>query len=309
MFRFNPVGAAGALLALSVTGCGAINWDREPAYQRVQTWGGPGSGPGQFNEPTGIAVTDEEVFVSDARNRRIQVFDKRGAFRRQFSAGLQRPMNLEFRDGRLYVADFFADRILLYGRDGTLLRAVAPRDGLHNPGGVAVRADGSILVADTYAHRVLLLSPDGVIRQSWGAPGETCIGAGRFNYPTGVAVAPGGGFYVADGYNDRVQQFDAAGNFVRKWGGPLGMNVHGSFKGWFATATSVAIGPDGNVFVADFYNDRVQKFSGQGVYLTSFGERSGGATHTAIAVAVDGDGAVYVADYARHRVQVWRPAP
>ena len=38
-------------------------------------WGGLGSAPGQFNSPTGIAVTDTEVFVSDSHNARIQVFD------------------------------------------------------------------------------------------------------------------------------------------------------------------------------------------------------------------------------------------
>lgn len=307
-----PLRSALAALTVAALGtlsaCGAVNWDREPPYQLVHAWGERGSGAGQFNEPTGIAVGEDEVYVSDARNRRVQVFDRHGRFRREFGQSLQRPMNLDFHGGRLYVADFFTDRILVYEPGGKLLEAIAPVDGLHNPGGVAVRADGSILIADTYAHRVLLVSSEGNVLRSWGTSSETGVGAGEFNYPTDVASAPDGGFYVADGYNDRVQQFDSNGGFVRKWGGPFGMNIHGPFKGWFATVTSIAVGPDGSVLAADFYNDRVQKFNSKGVYLKSFGEYFEGATHTAIAVDVDSDGTTYVADYARHQVQVWRPA-
>ena len=47
---------------------------KEPPYQFVAAWGGTGDGPGQFDDPTGIAVAGEELFVADARNGRIQVF-------------------------------------------------------------------------------------------------------------------------------------------------------------------------------------------------------------------------------------------
>ncbi len=57
---------------------------REPGYAFVAAWGAAGRQPGQFRDPTGIAVTASEVFVSDARNGRIQVFDHQGRFRRAF---------------------------------------------------------------------------------------------------------------------------------------------------------------------------------------------------------------------------------
>ena len=47
-----------------------------PGYVFVAAWGEKGSAAGQFDDPTGIAVTDDEVFVSDARNARIQVLDR-----------------------------------------------------------------------------------------------------------------------------------------------------------------------------------------------------------------------------------------
>lgn len=59
---------------------------REPRYEFVKSWGGRGSGPGQFHDPTGVAVADAELFVADARNGRIQVFDLDGNFKREFGS-------------------------------------------------------------------------------------------------------------------------------------------------------------------------------------------------------------------------------
>ena len=53
---------------------------KEPGYEFVTAWGGKGAGPGEFHDPTGIAVTGGEVFVADARNNRIQAFDYDGNF-------------------------------------------------------------------------------------------------------------------------------------------------------------------------------------------------------------------------------------
>ena len=73
--------------------------------------------------------------------------------------------------------------------------------------------------------------------------------------------------------------------------------------------TSVDIGPQGNVFVADFYNNRIQKFAPDGVFLTAFGSKGQGPGQfdKAIAVTVANDGTVFVADYGNNRIQKWRP--
>lgn len=87
------------------------------------------------------------------------------------------------------------------------------------------------------------------------------------------------------------------------------MIFFGPFHGWFATVTSLDVGPQGNVFVADFYNNRIQKFTPNGQFLTAFGEQGDGPGQLdrAIAVAVAGDGAVFVVDYGNNRIQKWRP--
>lgn len=294
-----------AVLAVLAWTGGAIHWNREPPYERLQSWGGKGNGPGRFNSPTGIAVTADEVFIADARNSRIQVLDKKGNFLRAFGTEtLGRPMNLAIADGRLYVPDYFKDVIHVFTQVGEYLRSIAAEDGLNSPGGVAVRADGTLLVADTYAQRIVHLTASGKVLRTWSGTG---IDAGGFSYPTDVAVAPDGGFYVADGYNDRIQQFGPDGQFARKWGGPFGANIFGPFKGWFATVTSVAVGPEGAVYAADFYNDRIQKFTAGGAFLTAFGSPAKGPGQSEMAVAVDADGTVWTANFADNRVGKWRP--
>lgn len=309
----------GGLLALAVLLI--LGWlafvptAKEPPYEFVAAWGGKGSGPGRFHDPTGIAVTAGEVFVSDARNGRIQVFDHDGRFQRQFGSGgeLQRPMNLDIAGDELYVADYWNDRLQVYGLDGTPRRTIgrhgaAPGE-MNAPGGVAVAPNGDLFVADFYNQRIQQLNPEGRFIRQWGVTGQVGSGAGKFNYPTDVTLAADGTLYVADGYNDRIQAFAPDGRYARKWGGPFAMNVHGPFNGWFATVTSLAQDRQGNVFAADFYNHRIQKFAPDGTFLTTFGGKGSGPGrfNYSIAVAVAPDDTVFAVDFGNHRIQKWRP--
>lgn len=291
------------LIAIVVLYAGdGIHWDREAPYQLVSSWGGKGSEAGKFNDPTGIAVTANEVFVADARNNRIQVFDKQGKFKRAFGEDrIGRPMNIAVAGHNLYVPDYFQDVIHVFTLNGDYQRALAAEDGFNSPGGVAIYPDGTLLVADTYAQRVVHLAADGRVLRSWGKPDGI-----DFSYPTDVAIAADGSFYVADAYNDRIQQFGSKGQLLRKWGGPFAINIFGPFKGWFATVTSIAVGADGSVFAADFYNDRVQKFTAEGKFLTAFGLPSTEAGHSEIAVAADAEGSVWSTNFAANRVEQWR---
>jgi DNA-binding beta-propeller fold protein YncE len=292
---------------------------KEPGYVFVKAWGGKGGETGQFNDPTGIALSDTEVFVSDARNGRIQVFGLDGEFRRAFGTvgegpgELGRPMNLAVSGTEVYVPEYFNDRVQVFALDRTSLRTLGEAGSgpgqFNAPGGVAVAPDGALYVADFYNQRVQKLSPDGSFIAQWGTTAEKGIWAGEFNYPTDVTLGPDGTLYVADGYNDRIQVFTPEGKFARKWGGPFAMDIFGPFNGWFATVTAVAVGPEGNVFVADFYNHRIQKFAPDGTFLSSFGKRGNGPGEFAypIDIAVTADGTLYVADFGNNRIQIWEP--
>ena len=325
MRRGTALKAAIASLAMLLAALGAAAWvlwlpaTKEPPYVMVAAWGELGTGPGQFSDPTGIAATDAVVYVSDARNGRVQVFNHDGLYLREIGVGgdgaeaLARPMNLTIAGAELYVADFMADRIAVFDLDGHWRRDVGrPGSGegeFDAPGGVAVGPNGDLYVADFYNQRIQRLAPDGRFIRQWGRTREAGSRSGRFNYPTDVALGPDGTLYVADGYNDRVQAFAADGANARRWGGPFGMNVNGPFNGWFSTVTSIEVDAAGDVFVADFYNHRIQKFAPDGTFLTAFGRRGDrvGEMTFPNAVAVAPNGSVFVADFGNNRIQKWVP--
>jgi DNA-binding beta-propeller fold protein YncE len=306
------------IVFLAVAWLAFVPFAKEADYRFVATWGEKGQAPGQFNDPTGIAISEGQVFVADARNDRIQVFDLKGGFLRSFGepgkgpGKLTRPMNLTIFNQELYVPEYFNDHIQVFGLDGVSKRIIGRAGkgpGAFNaPGGVGVGKDGSLYVADFYNHRIQHLKADGTFIRQWGATGKSGIGAGEFGYPTDVALGADGSLYVADGYNDRVQAFNPKGKFFHKWGGPFAMNIYGPFNGWFATVTGIATDKAGNVFVADFYNHRVQKFSADGTFLTSFGSKGNGPGQFfhPIAIEITEDGTVFVVDYGNNRIQKWR---
>jgi hypothetical protein len=96
------------------------------------------------------------------------------------------------------------------------------------------------------------------------------------------------------------------------WVGPFGLhlphsiNFLGGLHGWFRTPTAVAIGPTGDVFVADEENDRIQKFTSTGKFLAAFGTRPHGPGYTETAVAVAQDGTVYSTNLVADKVEVWK---
>jgi DNA-binding beta-propeller fold protein YncE len=289
----------------------------QPEYEFVTAWGEKGSGPGQFSDPIGIAVSHDEVFVSDARNARIQVFDFNGNYRRQFGiAGdgpgqLGRPMNLTIANDELYVADYFNDRIEVFALDGTHLRGFGTAGSgpgqFNAPGGVAVTEQGEMIIADFYNARIQLLDKRGNPVRQWGTTGKVGIRSGEFNYPTDIAVTREGTIYVADGYNDRVQVFDQSGDFSHKWGGPFATNIKGSFNGWFRTISSIAVGADDRVFVTDFYNHRVQVFQTDGTFLYTMGTQGTGPGQLTLPVGIEiaEDGTLFIVDHGNNRIQKW----
>jgi len=143
---------------------------------------------------------------------------------------------------------------------------------------------------------------------------------GQLNRPRGIAVAPDGSIYVVDARNARIQKYAPTGEFVLSFGS------EGSGPGQlarFATAggggpNGIAIDENGNVYVADTWNHRIQVFSAEGVYLNSWGtffdagddplqaESNGGSFYGPRGLAYF-DGELYVTDTGNERVQVFAP--
>lgn len=131
-----------------------------------------------------------------------------------------------------------------------------------------------------------------------------------FQRPLGVAYGPNGNIYVTDTGNNRVCVFDRNGGFLRSWGGfgvakPAPGGVYSWKPGRLNFPDGIAVGDDGSVYVADFYNDCIEVFDSTGSWIRRFpdpmkpvGKGSSGHDGRGIAVtdvAVVG-GKVYATD-------------
>ena len=133
------------------------------------------------------------------------------------------------------------------------------------------------------------------------------------DHPADLAVGSDGNLYVTD-FSQRVTVISPAGAVLRRWGQP------GSGPGEFkfisadpATPTDVAanitVGPDGNVYVSDSGNARVQVFTPQGRFIRQFGSFGSGKGQflRPFDLVVDGAGNVYVADDQAETVSKFSP--
>jgi len=242
----------------------------------ITKWGTYGTGEGQFNEPIGVAVDSSgNVYVADFGNHRIQKFTSTGTFEAK------------------------------WGTQGT-------GDGqFFYPNGVAVDSSGNVYVADGYTitgnNRIQKFTSTGTFEAKWGTYGT---GDGQFNGVSGVAVDSSKNVYVLDTGNNRIQKFTSTGTFITKWGswgtgdGQFNIPYNAYFGG-------VAVDSSDNVYMADYENQRIQKFTSTGTFEAKWGSwglgdgQFDGPAH----IAVDSSGNVYVSDYDSHRIQKFSPSP
>ena len=95
--------------------------------------GTEGKDAGQFYYPTDVQITDQNIWVADAYNNRIQLFDKRGTFVRMI--GVDQKMNaatcLYVSETQVFVTDFENHRLLVFFKDGQLAQII--ETGLEKP--------------------------------------------------------------------------------------------------------------------------------------------------------------------------------
>lgn len=170
------------------------------------------------------------------------------------------------------------------------------------PTGIALDKDGNIYVADTDNHSIQKFDKNGKFLARWG--GEPGTAEGQFYYPRGLATGPNGEIYVSDSGNNRIQKLDPDGNPIRAWG-RFGFAWRGADMGRFDVPWGVATDREGNVYVTDTSNSRVQKFNSDGTPLLKWGRDGSydGAFFFPRGIAVDFVGNVYVADESNNRIQ------
>ena len=212
--------------------------------------------------------------------------------------------------GNVYVVDTDDNRIVKYSSTGTFIKqwgSYGTGNGQFDyPCGIAVDSSGNVYVADTDNNRIQKFTSNGTYLMKWGSYGTENK---TFNYPCGIAVDSSGNVYVADTGNNRIQKFTSTGTYLTQWG------TQGSGNGQFDYPGGIAVDSNRNVYVADSgnnivpVNNRIQKFTSSGTYLTQWGSFGGlnGQFNSPHGIAVDSLGNVYVADRDNSRIQKFSP--
>ena len=279
----------------------------EEGEDYITEFGSYGESPGQFLWPSSVAIDeDTNVYVSDEYLHRITVFDKDGNY------------------------------LSHWGIHGS-------GDGeLYGPAGLEIR-DNILFLADSRNHRVQKFTLDGRYIGQFGGLGD---GPGQLNRPWGIGTDKERNVFVADWRNDRVQSFTNDGRWLASFGRPgtggdaFNARIHGGIHvvdtpvGLFNRPSGVAVDNDGDIYVADWLNSRVQVLTPEGRFITQFTgdaglskwgvakiasnpdmirQRNGvrdftpeRVLWTPVSVKVDDTGRIIIADTSGHRFQVYQ---
>ena len=259
--------------------------------------GGPATSA-ELNTPTGIAIgPNGGLYIADSQNNRI----------RKVSNGI--------------ITTVAGNGTAGYSGDG----GAATNAELDLPSAVAVGPSGNLFIADTDNQRIREVSTSGAITtvagdgvQGFGGDGGPAISA-ELDTPTGVAVNSTGDIFIADTNNNRIREVSNGTITTVAGSGPVTFSGGYSGNGGSATAaqlakpTGVAIGPNGNIYIADTNNNRLREV-GNGTISTvagngeqGFGGNGGAATSALLNnpsdVALNAAGDAVVADPLSERVR------
>lgn len=152
-------------------------------------------------------------------------------------------------DGTLLVADGLGNaRIAKFDRNGTFLGSWGSRGNapgqLAGPHGIAVDANGRVYVADRSNHRIQVFDQTGAVLDIWP----------NLRQPNDILISSDQRVWIADGTNAKVLEYDTTGKLLYSWG------TYGTFPGQFWELHQMSVDSAGNLYGADSFGGRVQKF-------------------------------------------------
>ena len=286
--------------------------------QLEKVWGLRGSTPGRLFRPRAIAIDKSDLLYIVDMTPQIQVFTGDGTFVRgwqtpEFEHG--RPSGLAFdNSGNLLVCDTHYFRVLVYTPEGKLLEGQTIGGKCGSGDGefqfvtdAAQDSHGNYYVAQYGEYdRIQKFTSDHQFLLSWGEHGREL---GQFLRPQKIVIDHSDLVWVTDACNHRVQVFDARGDKVKLvtcWGREGTMPGELSYPYDILLDDAALSGrPEGHVYLCEFGNHRVQKFTTDGRFVASFGKggRGEGELDQPWGIARDSQGRLFVLDTYNHRVQ------
>ena len=187
----------------------------------------------EFNSPAAVALDGKgNIFVADYNNNII---------RKITSAGV--------------VSTVAGTKTAGY-INGTVNTSTSFYTSFNHPSGLVLDANGNIFVADAGNNAIRQITPGGVVSTIAGGPGQSTL----VGYPAGIAIDAQSNFYITDA-SGRVVELTASKVLYDLAGAP---NVNGFADGsgtaaQFNNPQGIGIDASGNIFVADFNNNRIRK--------------------------------------------------
>jgi sugar lactone lactonase YvrE len=270
----------------------AYGADSSFATQASYTLSFGGEGPGQLFAPQGDASDSEgNVWVTDTSHNRIEEFNSKGEYIRQFgtagsgSGQFSSPRGIAIDSkANVWVTDSANARVQEFNSKGEFVATFGKEVNK-----TKVEAKG------TEAEKNLCTAASGNVCQA-GVAGS---GTGQMKEPTGIGVSSGGNLYVVETGNSRVEKFSPTGEYLAKFGS------EGTEAGKLKEPSGIAVAPDGSLWVADTTNNRIEEWSSSFTFTRAVGKEGtgNGEFKSPRGIASDSEGNVWVTDTTNNRVQ------
>ena len=204
--------------------------------------------------------------------------------------------------GRVYVTDTIKAVVFVFDLEHKTLefRGNNAPANLELPVGLAVDEKDRLFVSDSKTHQITCFAPDGTF--------ESAFGAADLKRPGGLAVDDSlHRLYVVDGGGKRIAVFDLDSLKLLRYMGQV--KSGGDITAGLDYPNSIAIDPDGLIYVTDAIMARVVVYDTEGNFVRAFGKRGDGAGMFGRpkGIAIDADGHVYVADALLNSMQIFSP--
>jgi streptogramin lyase len=252
-----------------------------------------------FSNPMGVAVdSNGNIFVADSRNNLIRKISADGTVSTLAGGGKQGSA-----DGKAASASFFF------------------------PVGVAAGPDGNVYVADTHNSLIRKISPQGIVTTIAGALTSSTKdhpdSLQRLDNPYGIVVGKNGTVYFTDWERNMVRKISPEGKMSIIAGGTdPGAKDGKGLSASFFLPQGIAIDDEGNLYIADTYNNMIRKMDANGMVTTLAGKPAIKGKHNSghkdgkgpmasfnhpCGIAVDKRGIVYVADVGNNEIRKITP--
>jgi len=264
-------------------------------YQFVFKFGSHGNGPGQFNTPCDIAVSEKTgtIAVADFENKRIELFSSDGNYLRE----------IKLKNSCVAVAFTKSGDIITVGSDDDYLTSLFTESGqfikhmdyepLGLPDQVSVGNDGRIIACDCKNNEIRVITPDGKhLLLSFRA--SDC------DQSLFCAVYHQDRFFVSDNKANCIKVFSKEGKFLYNIGS------QGTGDGQLKGPAGLAIDKFNNLIVCDVENRRLQIFGLDGKFVTKIDKHFLKDAGTPWSVGMSNNGKVFVIDILKGCVYVFQ---